>query len=92
MYLLTIENYIWVYMTDSQWNALERMTESKYNNNFFSAILSLGEVTLRETDLGFELEYPSYSVSLYKGAPISSIDKEYLRYLYNEWLSSMSMK
>lgn len=74
-------------MTETQWNALKRMTKSKYNNNFFSATLSIGEVTLRETDLGFELEYPSYSVSLYKGAPLSSIDKSYLRYLYNEYMS-----
>lgn len=79
-------------MTDSQWNALERMTWSKYNNNFFSATLSLGEVTLKKTNFGFELVYPSYSIDLYKNEPIPSIDKEYLRYLYNEYLSSMSMK
>jgi len=79
-------------MTDSQWNALERMTESKYNNNFFSATLSIGEVTIKKINFGFELAYPSYSIGLYKNEPIPSIDKEYLRYLYNEWLSSMSME
>jgi hypothetical protein len=78
-------------MTDKQWNALKKMTSSKYNNNFFSALLSIGEVTLRERLDGFDLEYPSYSVSLYKDEPISSIDKEYLRYLYNEYMSSMSI-
>jgi len=73
-------------MTDKQWNALKKMTSSKYNNNFFSATLSLGEVTLRETDMGFELEYPSNSVSLYRDTDISHYDKSYLRYLYNEYM------
>ena len=74
-------------MTDKQWNALKRMTWSKYNNNFFSSLLSIGEVTLREVDDRFELEYPSYSVSLYKDKDISSHDKWYLHYLYNEYMS-----
>lgn len=88
-------------MTKSQWNALKRMTESKYNHNFFSSTLSIGVVTLKmvkfgptligSTLIGFELEYPSYSVSLYKDKPIPSHDKLYLRYLYNEWMSVMSI-
>ena len=74
-------------MTDKQWDALKRMTSSKYNNNFFSSTLALGEVTLRETDMGFELEYPSNSVPLYRDTDISHYDKCYLRYLYNEYMS-----
>ena len=74
-------------MTDKQWNALKRMTSNKYNTNFFSCTLSLGEVTLRETDMGFELEYPSNSVTLYRDTDISHYDKSYLRYLYNEYMS-----
>ena len=78
-------------MTERQWNALEKMTESKYNNNFFSALLGVGEVTLKKRNFGFELVYPSYSVDLYKNEPIPSLDIHYLHYLYNEWLSSMSI-
>jgi len=73
-------------INDKQWNALERMTESKYNNNFFSSTLSVGMVTLREVLNGFELEYPTHSVTLKKDKSVSSTDLHYLRYLYNEWL------
>ena len=74
-------------MTDKQWNALNKMTESKWNNNFFSAILSLGEVTIRKVLDHYELEYPSHSVSLYKDRDINGTDLHYLRYLYNEYMS-----
>lgn len=72
-------------MTDKQWNALLRMTKGWY----FSSTLSVGTVTLREIPNGFELEYPSYSVPLYKDSSISGTDLHYLRYLYNEWLTTI---
>ena len=78
-------------MTDSQWNALERMTESKYNNNFFSSTLSIGEVTIRKISEHYVLEYPTHSVTLKKDKSVNSTDLHYLRYLYNEYLSSMSI-
>jgi predicted ATP-grasp superfamily ATP-dependent carboligase len=76
-------------MTDKQWMALEKMTESKWDNFFFSTILSIGEVTIRRVLEHYELEYPSYSVSLYRDRDINGTDLLYLRYLYNEWLSSI---
>ena len=78
-------------MTDSQWNALERMTESKYNNNFFSSTLSLGEVTIRKVLEHYQLEYPTHYVTLKKDKSVNGTDLQYLRYLYNEYLSSMSI-
>lgn len=74
-------------MTDKQWNALERMTDSKWNNPFFSSTLSIGEVTIRRVLDHYELEYPSYSVSLYKDRDIHGTDLLYLHYLYNEYMS-----
>ena len=79
-------------MTDKQWDALERMTWSKYNNNFFSSTLSVGEVTIRKVLEHYMLEYPTHSVTLKKDKSVSGTDLHYLRYLYNEYLSSMSMK
>jgi hypothetical protein len=78
-------------MTDSQWEALERMTRSKYNNNFFSSTLSVGEVTIRKVLAHYELEYPTHSVTLKKDKSVNGTDLHYLRYLYNEYLSSMSI-
>ena len=78
-------------MTDNQWNALERMTRSKYNNFFFSSTLSVGEVTIRKVLAHYELEYPTHSVTLKKDKSVNSTDLHYLRYLYNEYMSSMSI-
>jgi hypothetical protein len=78
-------------MTDKQWNALNKMTESNYGHNFFSSTLSLGEVTIRKVLDHYELEYPSHSVSLYKDGDINGTDLHYLRYLYNEWMYVMSI-
>ena len=73
-------------MNDKQWNALERMTWSKYKNNFFSSLLSIGEVTIRKVSNDYVLEYPTHYVTLKKGKSVNSTDLHYLRYLYNEWL------
>jgi len=78
-------------MTDKQWNALERMTGSKWNNNFFSSTLSIGEVTIRRVINHYQLEYPTHYVTLKKDKSVNGTDSAYLRYLYNEWLS-MSME
>ena len=78
-------------MTDNQWNALERMTRSKYNNNFFASTLSVGEVTIRKISKHYVLEYPTHYVTLKKDKSVNSTDLHYLRYLYNEYLSSMSI-
>lgn len=75
-------------MTDSQWNALERMTRSKWNNNFFSLLLSIGEVTIRKVSNDYVLEYPTHYVTLKKDKSVNSTDLHYLRTLYNEWLLS----
>jgi hypothetical protein len=74
-------------MTDKQWNALKMMTKRDHGQNLFPSTFSWGKVTLRETDEGFELEYPSYSVSLYRDSDISNHDKYYLHYLYSKYMS-----
>ena len=79
-----IESYIWVYMNDSQWSALIRVTEV---DGMYSVEASLGKITLLKKDDGFDLEYPSHSVSLYRDSSIPSTDRYYLHYMYNEWLS-----
>jgi hypothetical protein len=78
-------------MTEKQWNALERMTWNKYNTNFFSSLLSVGEVTLTKVLEHYVLEYPTHSVTLKKDKSVSGTDLHYLRYLYNEYMSSMSI-
>ena len=72
-----IESYIWVYMNDSQWSALIRVTEG---HGMYSVEASLGKITLLKKDDGFDLEYPSHSVSLYRDSSIPSTDRYYLHY------------
>jgi len=67
------------------------MTESKWNNPFFSSTLSIGEVTIRRVINHYQLEYPTHYVTLKKDKSVNGTDSAYLRYLYNEWLS-MSME
>tara|TARA_Y100000389_G_scaffold30426_1_gene25787 strand:+ start:362 stop:586 length:225 start_codon:yes stop_codon:yes gene_type:complete len=67
-------------MNDSQWSALIRMTRGGVH----SVEASLGKITLLKKDDGFDLEYPSHSVSLYRDSPIPSTDGYYLHYMYNE--------
>lgn len=78
-------------MTNSQWSALDRMTSS----SSFSSLLSVGKVTLTKVKTRvktfpiYTLEYPSYSVKLYRDTDISGTDLHYLHYLYNEYMSSI---
>ena len=81
-----IESYIWVCMTDNQWSALIRMTRCGYGDRR-SVEASLGEITLIKKDDGFDLVYPSHSVSLYRDADIPSTDGYYLRYMYEMYMS-----
>ena len=71
-------------MNDSQWSALIRVTEV---HGVYSVEASLGKITLLKKDDGFDLEYPTHTISLYRDSSISSSDKYYLHYMYNEWLS-----
>jgi len=77
-----IESYIWVSMTDKQWSALIRMVGCSYTDRF-SVEASLGKITLIKKDDGFDLEYPSHSISLYRDVDIPSTDGYYLHYMYN---------
>ena len=71
-------------MTDRQWIALKQMTQRVV----FECDMSLGKVRLQPSDLySYELIYPSHIVTLHKDDYISSVDKHYLRSMYNEWLS-----
>ena len=75
-------------MKFKEWNALGRMCRG----GRYSVQMSLGKVTLKEgsSDSGpiYLLEYPSYNVPLYRDKDIASHDRHYLRYLYNEYMSS----
>jgi hypothetical protein len=75
-------------MTDEQWNGLERMVK---DTPWFSALLSIGEVKLVKKDDRFELEYPTHYVTLKKDKRVNGTDLLYLRFLYNAYLSSMSI-
>ena len=71
-------------MTDRQWIALKEMTQRVV----FECDMSLGKVRLQPSDLySYELIYPSHIVTLHKDDDISSVDKHYLRNMYNNWLS-----
>ena len=71
-------------MTDKQWIALKEMTRGFV----FECEMSLGKVRLQPEGLySYSLLYPSHSVTLHKDDYISSVDKHYLRRMYNEWLS-----
>jgi len=75
-------------MTDKQWNALDTMTG---HNGKFSTLVSIGKITIRKVLAHYELEYPTHYVTLKKDKSVNSTDLHYLRYLYNEWLMSMSI-
>ena len=72
-------------MTDNQWNALQHMAS---RGMVFECEMSLGKVRLQPSDLhSYELIYPTHTISLYRDSSISSSDKYYLHYMYDEWLS-----
>ena len=71
-------------MTDNQWIALKEMTRGMV----FECDMSLGKVRLEPEGMySYLLLYPSHIVTLHKDDYISSVDKHYLRSMYNNWLS-----
>jgi hypothetical protein len=58
----------------------------------FECTMSIGEVRLiPQVDGSYYLMYPSYFVHLYIDKDIDSHDRYYLRYMYNEYMSCMSI-
>lgn len=78
------------FWTDTQWEALKKMTSSSMfkGTTWWACDLSIGRVKLdRLSDGSYQLEYPTHYVTLKKDVPPNSIDLSYLRYMYNEWSS-----
>lgn len=58
----------------------------------FECTMSVGEIRLiPQVDGSYYLMYPSYFVHLYIDKDIDSHDRHYLRYMYNEYMSCMSI-
>ena len=75
-------------MTDKEVLALKRLTL----RGPYECEMSVGEVRLiPQVDGSYYLMYPSYFVPLHIDKDIDSHDRHYLRYMYNEYLSSMSI-
>lgn len=80
-------------MTLKEWNALKKITSGgKFSCELHHfGLHHFGRIALVSAyDKGvpiFVLEYPSYSVPLYRDKDISSTDRYYLRYLYNACMS-----
>ena len=73
-------------MTDKEILALRRLTL----RGSFECTMSLGEIRLiPQVDGSYYLMYPSYIVPLHIDKDIDSHDRSYLRYMYNEYLSSI---
>ena len=73
-------------MTDKEIIALRRLTLL----GSFECTMSLGEVRLiPQVDGSYVLMYPTHIVPLYIDKDINSHDRYYLRYMYNEYLSSI---
>ena len=81
-------------MTDRQWETLKEMTSSSIfkGTTWWACDLEIGRIKVNRLDDHYELEYPSYSVNLYKDDPINPFDLTYLRTLYNEWSSYMKRR
>ena len=81
-------------MTDTQWEALKKMTSSSIfkGTTWWACDLEIGRVKIDRLDDHYELVYPSYSVILRKDNPIDGMDSHYLRTLYNEWSSYMKRR
>ena len=71
-------------MTDKEIIALRRLTLF----GTYTCEMSIGEVGLiPQVDGSYVLMYPTHIVGLYIDKDISPTDKNYLRYMYNEYLS-----
>ena len=77
------------FWTNRQWDALLRMTDIPVR--YFVVSMSIGDVYLKRRSAHYLLEYPTHSVTLKRGVPPNSKDLDTLRYMYNEYLSSMSI-
>ena len=73
-------------MTDKEVLALKRLTL----RGSFECKMSIGDIRLiPQVDGSYYLMYPSYFVHLYIDKDIDSHDRSYLRYMYDEYLSSI---
>ena len=75
-------------MTDTQWEALKKMTSTSMFKGctWWACDLDIGRVRVnRLSDESYELEYPTHYVTLKKGKSVSSTDLSFLRILYKEW-------
>ena len=85
-------------MTDKQWEALKKMTSSSMfkGTTWWACDLEIGRVKINRVDVDYEcyyeLEYPSYSVNLYKDVLPTTKDLVYLRVLYKEWSEYMKRR
>ena len=85
-------------MTDKQWEALKKMTSSSIfkGTTWWACDLEIGRVKINRVDVDYEcyyeLEYPSYSVNLYKDVLPTTKDLVYLRVLYKEWSEYMKRR
>ena len=85
-------------MTDKQWEALKKMTSSSIfkGTTWWACDLEIGRVKINRVDVDYEcyyeLEYPSYSVNLYKDVLPTTKDLVYLRVLYKKWSEYMKRR
>lgn len=81
-------------MTDKQWEALKKMTSSSIfkGTTWWACDLEIGRVKINRLDDHYELEYPSYSVKLYKDVLPTTKDIVYLRVLYKKWSEYMKRR
>ena len=85
-------------MTDKQWEALKKMTSSSMfkGTTWWACDLEIGRVKINRVDVDYEcyyeLEYPSYSVNLYKDVLPTTKDLVYLRVLYKKWSEYMKRR
>ena len=81
-------------MTDTQWEALKKMTSSSIfkGTTWWACDLYIGRVKINRLDDHYELEYPNHSVTLYKDTSIDGYDSHYLRTLYSEWSEYMKRR
>jgi len=75
-------------MTTKEILGLQRLTL----RGSYECEMSIGGVRLiPQVDGSYYLMYPSYFVHLYIDKDIDSHDRYYLRYMYNEYMSCMSI-
>ena len=81
-------------INDKQWEALKKMTSSSIfkGTTWWACDLEIGRVKINRLDDHYELEYPSYSVNLYKDVLPTTKDLVYLRVLYKEWSEYMKRR